>query len=93
MFTNLSEETLRKLKEITDLIAGETVVPSYSDALKAKDELEEILSGEGSVSIGYAKKVLQGLNYAKQKNDYFNPTNSLLDDIIAGKRIIFTKYQ
>lgn len=93
MFNNLSERTLRKLKEIADLIAGETVVPSYNDALKAKDELEGIFEGEGNINIGYAKKVLQGLDYAKQKNDYFNPANSLLNDIVAGKRITFTKYQ
>lgn len=92
MLENLSEKTLKKLKEISRLIAGGVKLPLFSESMEAKKVLETVLTGEGAVNQRYAQDVLIALSYANEKKDYFTG-NLMLDDIIAGKNIIFTRYQ
>lgn len=80
MLETYSEKTLRKLKEIAGLISGEIKVPSFKDAVEAKQSLERALSGEGKVTMRYAKDVLIALEYAKDKKYPFTQ-NTMLSDI------------
>ncbi|MGX7196342.1 hypothetical protein [Enterococcus olivae] len=91
MLETYSEKTLRKLKEIAGLISGETKVPNFKDAMKAKRALEGKLTGEGTVNMRYAKDVLIALEYAENKKYPFSQ-NTMLFDIENGQYHGFLAY-
>lgn len=91
MLENYSEKTLRKLKEIAGLISGEIEIPSFTEALEAKKQLEGKLTGEGTVTLKYAKDILVALKYAQNKKHAFT-RETMLSNIEEDKYCGFLAY-
>ena len=76
---NHSERTLRKLKEVAGLISGSVSVPCFNEVKEAQQVLEAKLTGEGTVTMRYAKDVIIGMEYAKNKKYPFTQKTMLAD--------------
>ncbi|KGX84131.1 hypothetical protein [Pontibacillus litoralis] len=92
MFTGLNQRVLEKLHEIEGKITGSKHVPHNKIIGEARVELEQIFEGQGSVNFKYAKETVSGLEYAKNVHHH-DTNNTLLEDIVNGKRIDFYDYR
>ena len=94
MFRNLTPDCIRKLHRIAQLLENIPVeIPSKKDMMEAKTEIEGILTPpeRGYVTLPYATGVLIALKYA-QEHVHQKSGCTMLSDIEAGKRIIFSRY-
>lgn len=91
LFNGLSEENLTKLHIQEEKIIKKPETPRNHVAVEAKKELEVIYSGDGRINQKYAKETLIAYEYSKTKF-HFSTGNSMLKDIVNGKKIYFFHY-
>lgn len=93
LFNGLTEENLKKIHIQEKKITGEKETPRNHVAAEAKIELEDIYTGSADSRINekYAKETLIAYEYSKTKFHY-NTGNSMLKDIVNGKKIYFFHY-
>ncbi|MGG0655938.1 hypothetical protein [Rummeliibacillus pycnus] len=94
MFTKvLNEKGLRKIAEIGKRLSGTSIeIPLILEQVEAKEELDERLTGKGSVQYDYAKFTVIGLRFSEVKRHYVT-SSLLIDDINRGKRIVLNNYR
>lgn len=86
-------QTVWKLREISKQLRDKSIPdPSYGDAANSTKDCEDILPGIGRVNEEFGYWVLKSYNYAKIST-HFKTHNTLLDDVIAGKRIYLNSYR
>lgn len=86
-------KTVFKLRGISKQLRDKsTPDPSYDDAEDARKDCEDILPGTGRVNAEFGYWTLKAYNYAKTVT-HFKTHNTLLDDVLAGKRIYLTSYR
>ncbi|QAA23534.1 hypothetical protein [Sporolactobacillus terrae] len=90
MFKGMFKKQVEKLHEQYKKIAGISItLPHHADVAKVQKELKLIFNG--IVFPSYASNTLIALEYAKTHFHYLTK-NSMVDDIKAGKRIVFHNY-
>ncbi|MDR0325081.1 MAG: hypothetical protein LBI19_03175 [Oscillospiraceae bacterium] len=82
---------IRKLNEIRKELEGWTCDHTHIARLRTNKIIEDILPGPGRVNITYTRNIMTALKYART-HFHFVTHNSMLVDIMAGKRIKISNY-
>jgi hypothetical protein len=96
-FKGMSEKQITKLHDQSKKLGALSVTyPHHADVMNITGELEDVLSREEGhqciVYSSYAENTLIASEYAKTHFHYITK-ESMMNDIKAGKRIVFNNYR